>query len=242
MQRKKCTKRQLLSLIGKLSFACKVVPAGRIFLRRLLNLSMTAKHLHHHIRISHEAQLDILWWQDFLPSWPGSSLILETQWTTSSQMNLYTDASGSKGWGAFWSGRWIQAHWSPAQVVKPILWKELFAIVNAVNTWGHQWAKQKILFHCDNKAVVDIWCKGSTRDTETMALVRLLYFCAAHYDINVVISHIYGVDNCIADLLSRFQVHRFRVLAPNTQPFPDPIHAWPTTSFLHHSINSFISE
>ena len=35
--RKKCTKRQLLSLIGKLSFACKVVPAGRIFLRRLIN-------------------------------------------------------------------------------------------------------------------------------------------------------------------------------------------------------------
>ena len=130
MQCKKCTKRQLLSLIGKLSFACKVIPPGQIFLRHLLDLSMTAKHLHHHIRISHEAQLDILWWQDFLPSWPGSSLILETQWTTSSQMNLYTDASGSEGWGAFWSGQWIQAHWSPDQVVKPILWKELFAIVN----------------------------------------------------------------------------------------------------------------
>ena len=41
--RKKCTKRQLLSLIGKLSFACKVVPAGRFFLRRLIDLSMTVK-------------------------------------------------------------------------------------------------------------------------------------------------------------------------------------------------------
>ena len=29
--RRKCTKRQLLSTIGKLSFACKVLPAGRIF-------------------------------------------------------------------------------------------------------------------------------------------------------------------------------------------------------------------
>ena len=28
-----CTKRQLLSLIGKLAFACKVVPPGRIFLK-----------------------------------------------------------------------------------------------------------------------------------------------------------------------------------------------------------------
>ena len=31
-----CKKRRLLSLIGKLAFACKVVPPGRIFLRRLI--------------------------------------------------------------------------------------------------------------------------------------------------------------------------------------------------------------
>ena len=68
---KKCTKRQLLSLIGKLSFACRVVPAGRIFLRRLIDLSMTVERFHHHIRIFQEAQRDIIWWQDFLPTWSG---------------------------------------------------------------------------------------------------------------------------------------------------------------------------
>ena len=31
----KCTKHELLSLIGKLSFSCKILPAGRIFLCRL---------------------------------------------------------------------------------------------------------------------------------------------------------------------------------------------------------------
>ena len=131
----KCVKRELLSLIGKLSFACKVVPAGRIFLRRLIDLSMTVKHLHHHIRISRDAQLDLVWWYDFLPSWSGSSLILDTHWTTSSDMKLYTDASGTEGWGAFWSDRWLQARWSPTQADMPILWKELFAIVSAVNSW-----------------------------------------------------------------------------------------------------------
>ena len=112
MQHKKCVKRELLSLIGKLSFACKVVPAGRIFLRHLIDLSMTVKHLHHHIRISRDAQLDLVWLYDFLPFWSGSSLILDTHWTTSSDMKLYTDASGTEGWGAFWSGRWLQARWS----------------------------------------------------------------------------------------------------------------------------------
>lgn len=35
----KCIQRELLSLIEKMSFACKVVPAGRIFLRWLIDLS-----------------------------------------------------------------------------------------------------------------------------------------------------------------------------------------------------------
>ena len=35
---KKCTKQELLSLIGKHSFAAKVVQPGRIFLHRLIDL------------------------------------------------------------------------------------------------------------------------------------------------------------------------------------------------------------
>ena len=50
--RHKCTKCELLSLIGKLSFSCKVLPAGWIFLQRLIDLSTTAKKMHHHIRLT----------------------------------------------------------------------------------------------------------------------------------------------------------------------------------------------
>ena len=57
--RNKCTKRELLSLIGKLSFSCKILLAGRIFLRRLIDLSTTVKKLHHHIRLTAEARLDM---------------------------------------------------------------------------------------------------------------------------------------------------------------------------------------
>ena len=48
-QRKKATKRQLLSLIGKLAFAAKAIPAGRLFLRRLIALSSTVTRLKHHV-------------------------------------------------------------------------------------------------------------------------------------------------------------------------------------------------
>ena len=102
---RRCTKRELLSLIGKLSFACKVIPSGRIFLCRLIDLSTTVEKLHHHLPLSQEAKLDLKWWLEILPHWSGKSLILESQWTSSKAMELFTDASGKDGWGAYWRGK-----------------------------------------------------------------------------------------------------------------------------------------
>ena len=236
----KCTKRQLLSLIGKLSFSCKVLPAGKIFLHRLIDLSTTVKQLHHHIRLTSEARLDLQWWLTFLPHWSGRSLILESHWTLNTTMLLFTDASGSEGWGAYWSGRWLQDRWSPEQQKMNITWKELYAIVLAVHTWGFSWQRQKILFNCDNLMVVDIWAKGSTKSPEVMALVRLLYFCTACYNINVSVQHISGTENKIADAISRFQDIRFRELAPDAKATPTNIPAWPAQAFKIASCSSAI--
>ena len=85
-----CTKRALLSLIGKLSFACKVVPPGRIFLRRLIDLSTTVSHLHHHVTLNSAAKADL---RSFLPPWSGTSLLLQTQSTPAPDMELFTDVS-----------------------------------------------------------------------------------------------------------------------------------------------------
>jgi len=52
--RDKCTQRQLLSLIGKLSFCCKVLPAGR---HRMIDLSSTVSRLHHSISLTAEATM-----------------------------------------------------------------------------------------------------------------------------------------------------------------------------------------
>ena len=99
--RRRCLKRELLSLIGKLSFACKVLPSGRIFLHRLIELSTFVEKLHHHLPLMQEAKCDMKWWLDFLPQWPGKSLILESHWTSNASMELFTDDSGNEGWGAY---------------------------------------------------------------------------------------------------------------------------------------------
>jgi len=44
--RKSCTKKELLSMIGQLQHACCVVKPGRTFLRRMISLSASVKELH----------------------------------------------------------------------------------------------------------------------------------------------------------------------------------------------------
>ena len=52
---KQRTKQQVISLIGKLSFACKVILAGRIFLCRLLDIAHSVHDLEMKFLIDHEA-------------------------------------------------------------------------------------------------------------------------------------------------------------------------------------------
>ena len=85
------------------------------FLHRLIDLSTTVKQIHHHICLTVEARLDLQRWLTFLPQWSGRSLILDSYWALHTKMKLFTDASGHHRWGAYWSGRWLQDHWSPAQ-------------------------------------------------------------------------------------------------------------------------------
>jgi hypothetical protein len=65
IQQLSCTKRELLSLIGTLGFAAKIVPAGRTFFCRLIDLSSTAQRLDDEITLDHSARLDLAWWNTF---------------------------------------------------------------------------------------------------------------------------------------------------------------------------------
>ena len=220
---KRCLKRELLSLIGKLSFGCRIIPAGRIFLRRLINLSTTARLPHHHITMNCKARQDISWWPKFLPSWNGCAIVPDPYWTRTPDLELFMDASGSLGYGIFYMGHWVAAPWPPLLQGRSIQWKELYPIALACHLWGHQWCGKKLLFHCDNQAVVDIWASGTFRDPLIMHLVRSIFFIAATNHFTVLVSHIVGTNNSIADSLSRLQMSWFHQLAPAADASPTPI-------------------
>ena len=58
----------------------------------------------HRARLTKEPNLDMYWWLNFLPQWNGTCCILQTVNEQLHQaMDLYTDASGTHGLGAYWS-------------------------------------------------------------------------------------------------------------------------------------------
>ena len=219
-EKRKCTKRELLSLIGVLGYASKVVQPGRMFVRRLIDLSTTVEKYHYHIYLNSEARADIQWWIDFLPYLRKRSFIPESKKTLSTDFFLFTDAS-FLGLGAIFQNEWIQYKWPPYDSKDvSIDFFELFAVVAAVLTWGHRWPGKRIVIVTDNKPITQIWHSGTSPSPRLMVLVRRLFFFAGEIGFTLTFKHIPGSTNEIADAISRFQDERFRRLAPEADKTP----------------------
>ena len=77
-------------------------------------------------------------------------------------MQLFTDASGTAGFGIYFQGKWISSPWPSSLASRSIQWKELFPIFVACQIWGTHFAEKRLLFHSDNQAVVKIWATNSS--------------------------------------------------------------------------------
>ena len=223
-------KRELLSLIGKLSHAAKIVTPGRIFLRRMIDTASTAKQLDHWVRLSVEFKSDLSWWCCFLDSWNGKAMMQAVAPVQIPHFTVTTDASGCWGCGAFWAETraWIQRPWQGTWRDVPIHTKELLPVLLATATWGPHWRNLQILFKCDNMAVVNILSSSTSRDPLVMHLLRTLHFICASYSIRLIAQHIAGSDNTIADAISRNlpQVLFSQVPDADRQPTPIPEPLW----------------
>ena len=219
--KRKCTKRELLSLIGSLSFAAKVVQPGRLFLRRLIHLSTSVTRLSHFIDLNAEARADLRWWDSFLSQWNGIQFLCPPP-VSSQDIFLASDAS-LVGIGAVFGNAWFSVPIPPSLAELHINILELFAVFAAIRTWGHQWANQHILFMCDNSCVVQVTRTGSCKDRIMMLILRAMFFFTAQRNIRLTLQHIPGVDNFQSDILSRLQVQRFRLVSPGADASPSVI-------------------
>ena len=62
----------------------------------------------------------------------------------------------------------------------------------------------RIQIHCDNMAVVQVLTSGGSRDSILATCARNIWLLSAMFNMTVNFSHIAGVQNTVADLLSRW--------------------------------------
>ena len=228
-QAKMATKHEILSVISKLHFVCGVFPPGRAFLWWMIETSKNAWYLHHCIKLNAEFWDDIEWWLTYLPSWNQVSFLYDADWTSTLDMELFTDAS-DKGFGGYFQGQWCQGTFpwqSFGDQQMTINWCKLYAVTMALALWG-PWLKGKhLLFHCDSASIVHIMAKASTRSKTMMALVHIFTLLAMQHNVQVHIQHITGVCNDVADAFSHFEMDRFWQLCPHAEPEPlTPANIW----------------
>ena len=84
---------QLQSAIGFLNFCCKIIPIGRPFLRRLIDLTMGDKPKWYQVRITRPIRQDLLVWKQFLEQHNGRAIITKSMWGVEEQLHVYTDSS-----------------------------------------------------------------------------------------------------------------------------------------------------
>ena len=73
--KKSATKREILSLVGLLQHATKVVRPGRSFLSRMYSTAARVPELHYYTRLNKEFRSDLAWWHLFLEDWNGTSFL-----------------------------------------------------------------------------------------------------------------------------------------------------------------------
>ena len=162
----------------------------------------------------------------FYRKWNGTAPFISPFWIRADSLDLYTDASATLGFGAFFAGEWFNGKWPQWLLDEKhcIEYLEMVPVyLSRRRVVRETVSVNALFFHSDNLGVVQAWENLKVRQPfRVLDLMRRLVMVAATKNLAVTIKHIRGLDNHVADALSRFQMERFRRCAPFAEKFPTP--------------------
>ena len=208
------TKRDLISLHGKLEWASKVVQPGRPFLRSIIDRAHSVSKKHFFVRLASPEKEDLRWWSHLLTVWNGVSLFIHQKLKPIPDFTISSDAAGSIGFGIVYGSAWVAEKWPPLPLGTNIAILELIPIVISATIWGQYWSGKSVLFFCDNSAAVSCLKAGLCKDPHLSFLVRELATLAVIHSFRFSAEHVSGEKNKVSDALSRFNFQVFRSLRP----------------------------
>ena len=154
-----------------------------------------------YIKLSQQFHCDLNWFQDFLKQYNGVTFFNNKP----VDFQVYLDASLSGLGGAFRPSVYALPLSTEFQDLY-ITQLEMLNVVVALKVWSQLWADKKVKIHCDNQAVVEVLTTGKTKDPFLATCARNIWLIAAIFNIEIIVIHVPGQNNHIADLLSRWVI------------------------------------
>lgn len=221
----RATKLQIQKLVGYLAHCSKVVRGGRLFSRRIISL-LRGLGDKKRIRIPKSIRLDLIWWQSFMRLFNGMATII--RYNYGSGPVIYTDACES-GYGVFAGYDWqagrfnsnailanvdvsCHSHWK--NVTKPTIqlnddnvnfW-ELIAVWQAVERYAECARDSHMIVMSDNTQVVAMLNGNTSINESCLELLREIFWISAIFNVYITSRYIPGVNNVVADKLSRLEL------------------------------------
>ena len=208
---------------------CLCRSVWKVFLRRLIDLTIGVARPHHHIRLTKQTKMGLTVWQKFLETFSGRAFFLTDRFHTDGCLDLHTDASGSVGYGVVYGKECFFGKMALNMVHPAHCSVRVVPYRGCCSRLEGGWANQKVRFFTDNEALVSVINKQTSRDPHIMTLFRRMILTCLTFNIKVMACHVPGRVNSLADSLSRGQLDVFRLLAPWTDARPTnlPAHCLP---------------
>ena len=162
--------------------------------------------------LSDKARSDIMWWATVDKSDLTPVHIIDF----CPEVSLFSDAS-KIGWGAFLSsGEYISGSWTSKESQEHINYLELKAVYLALSKFSDILYDKSVLIRCDNTTSVFYINKmGGTHSKKLCLLALEIWHLMISHSMKCLSSHISGINNNIADFLSRHSHLHEYFISPN---------------------------
>lgn len=217
------------SMLGTLCHISQVVTAGRAHMsslyESLAGLLSIDKHTIRKISSSSRQELEV--WVNFLSTGACNKKfkMLNSSNMERYEHTIFTDASGSIGFGGFFGSKWFYGTWNDNfWKKKSIAVLELYPIFLAIQLFSSIFSDRVVLVCTDNMAVMRVLNKLYTPDPYMSPMVKKVALTCMQNNIFIHAKHVPGAKNTLADMLSRQRVDLFKLnsegmdISPTTIP------------------------